>query len=274
MPFFSTTAQQILRNYIDSYSNLLSRDSNRKFVLGDMLVDAAMCLTQDKDIIQKIQQKYDIDSLIEALDTNDESFHFLEAVVWLLRSCYLNPRLQLQTVDKSEILIIKQCIYKQFEKITDLSNISQIRFTIESIKLFSNCKDNTIKEIKLQAIIETLLNELIKDFDVFTIPNATDFAQSDLETFIDYRLNVCLDMMVDNEWYERDVVLETHQKELVATILRFIMKFGFNRLSFKEIEHNSELYGCLNMNEKMIEKWVILFILKLIYIFKNKIIGG
>ena len=81
MPFLSTTAQQILRNYIDSYPNLLRRDSDRKFVLGDMLVDAAMCLTLDVNIIQIIQQKYDIDSLIEVLDTNDESFHLLEVVI-------------------------------------------------------------------------------------------------------------------------------------------------------------------------------------------------
>ena len=229
-----------------------------------MFVDAAMCLTQDKDIIQKIQLKYDIHSLIEVLDTNDESFHFLEAVVWLLRSCYLNSNIQLQAVDESQISTIKKHIYNQLEEITDLSNISQIRFAIESITLLSNCFDDMAKEGRLNFIIEILLNELLKDFEVFTIPNAINFVQGDTQTFIEYSFIVCLNMMVDNEWYERDVVLETHQKELVVALLRLVSKFGLKRLSFKKIEYKSELYNCLNINEKMIEKWIILFILKLI----------
>ena len=57
-------------------------------------------------------------------------------------------------------------------------------------------------------------------------------------------------------------MLETHQKELVATILKLIIKFDFKGLSFKETKHNSELYACLNMNEKMVEKLIVLLILK------------
>ena len=90
-------------------------------------------------------------------------------------------------------------MFNQLEKITDLGNISQIRITIESIKLISNCCDQINQENRLQAIIETLLNELLKDFEVFTIPNAIDFAQSDAEKFFGYGLTVCLNMMVDNE---------------------------------------------------------------------------
>jgi len=255
MLFSSTIAQQMLRNFIDSYSNLLNQNLDRRFVLGDMYVDAAMSLTQDKDIIQKIQQKYDINSLIEVLATTDESFHFIETVIWLLRSCYLNSNLQLQTVDESQISVIKKCIYGHFEKITDLNNINHIRFVIESITLLSNCYDKINKSDKLHTIIETLFNELLKDFDVFIIPNAIDFAQGDKEIFFSYGFTVQLNLIENNEWYERDVVLETHQKELVASILRFITKFGIKGLSYKKTESNSELFACLNMNEKMVEKW-------------------
>ena len=57
------------------------QDQNSNFVLGDMLVDAAMCFSQHEGIIQKIQQKYDFNSLTHVLDMNDLSFHLLEVVV-------------------------------------------------------------------------------------------------------------------------------------------------------------------------------------------------
>ena len=130
---------------------------------------------------------------------NDESFVLFEKVVLLLRSCYLNPNDQLQTVDKSQILEIKECIYNQLEKIIDLNNINIIRFAIESITLFSNCFDNTTKEDRLKSIVEFLLNELLKIFDVYTKPNAIDFELGDAETFLGYELIVNHNKFIDNE---------------------------------------------------------------------------
>ena len=79
--FFSTTVQQHFRNKLDNHSDFFNQDQNSKFVLGDILVDAAMCLSQHEDIIKKIQQKYDFNSLIHILDMDDKSFHLLEVVV-------------------------------------------------------------------------------------------------------------------------------------------------------------------------------------------------
>ena len=193
---------------------------------------------------------------------NDESFVLFEKVVLLLRSCYLNPNDQLQTVDKSQILEIKECIYNQLEKIIDLNNINIIRFAIESITLFSNCFDNTTKEDRLKSIVEFLLNELLKIFDVYTKPNAIDFELGDAETFLGYELIVNHNKFIDNEWYERDAILEANQRELIASILKIIIKFGFNEISYKKTELDSWLLACLNINEQMIEKWIVLLILK------------
>ena len=268
IPFSSTTAQQLIRNHIDRVCILLNQGSEWEFKLGNMLADAVMWSTQDKDIIHKIQQKYDFNSLIEVLDMNDESFHFIEVVVLLLRLCYLNPNYQLQTVDESLILQIKQSTYKQLEKIVDISDISQIRFAVESITLLSNLNDKWLIEDKLETAIGFLLSSLLKDVDVYALPNAIDFASGDAETFFGFKFIIHHNMFVDNEWYERNVVLETNQKELVTVILRLIMKFKFMIISLNETELNSELFICLNMNEKIIEKWIVLLILKLLCIFK------
>ena len=227
-----------------------------------MLADAVMWSTQDKDIVQKIQQKYDFNSLVGVLDMNDESYHLLEVVVWLLRSWYLNPNDQLQTVDESIISHIKQSIYKQLENIVDLSNISQIRFAAESIALLSNFYDKKSKGDKLLTVIGFLLSSMLKYVDVYALPNAIDFASGDAQTFFGYLFIANHNIFVDNEWYERDVVLETYQKELVAAILRFITKFGFKKIYLNKTELNSELFICLNINEQMIEKWIVLLILK------------
>ena len=268
IPFLSMIVQTVLRNHIDRDCILLNQGSESEFKLGNMLADAVMWSTQDKDIIHKIQQKYDLNSLIGVLDMNDESFHLLEVVVWLLRSCYLNPNDQLQIGDEPQISVIKQHIYKQLEKIGDISNISQLRFASESITFLSNCYYKKSKGDKLHTVIGTLLSSLLKDIDVYTLPNAFDFASGDDQTFFDYGLINNHNKIVDNEWYERDVVLETNQKELIAAILRLITKFGFKKLSLNKTELNSELFTCLNMNEQMIEKWIVLLILKLLCIFK------
>ena len=227
-----------------------------------------MWFSQDKDIIQKkIQQKYDLNSLIEVLHVNDKLFHLLEVIVWLIRSCYLNPNIQLQIVDEPQISYIKQSIYKQLSKITKLNYINQIRFATESVTLLSNCCDKISKE-ELLTITEFLLTNLLKDFDIYAIPNAFDFLSGDGETYLGDGFINNHNKIVDNEWYERDVVLETNQKELVTAILRLITKFEFKEISYKETEFNSDLFACLKMNVQMIEKWIVLLILKLNYIFK------
>ena len=227
-----------------------------------MYFDALMWSTQDKYIIQKIQQKYDINSLIEVLHMNDESFILLGAVVLLLKSCYLNPNHQLQTVDEFQILEIKECIYNQLEKTIDVNNFNIIRFAMESITLFSNCFDNITKESRLKSIVEFLLNELLKDFDVYTKPNAIDFELGDAQTFLGYGFINNHNEFINNEWYERDAMLEAEQRELIASILKIIIKFGFNEISYKKTELDSWLLACLNINEQMIEKWIVLLILK------------
>ena len=227
-----------------------------------MLVDAALCQTQDKTIIQEIQQKYDINSLIEVLDTPNDSFHFLEIIVRLLRSIYLNLYFELPKVSETQITKIKEHIYNQLKKTTDLRNISQIRFATESITLLSNCIDIMSKGGRLQTAIGSLLSNLLQDFDVHAIPNAFDFAPGDAQKFLDYDFIDNHNDFVDNEWYERDVVVETHQKQLVAAILRLITKTRFKGLLFEETKFKSDLCTGLRINEQTIEKWIILLILK------------
>ena len=130
---------------------------------------------------------------------NDESFHLLEVVVLLLRSCYLNPNDQLQTVEESLISQIKQSIYKQLEKIVDISNISQIRFAAESITLLSNFYDKESKGDKLQIVIGSLLFSMLKDVDVYALPNVIDFASGDAQTFFGYEFILNHNRIVDNE---------------------------------------------------------------------------
>ena len=227
-----------------------------------MLVDAAMCQTQDIKIIKKIQEKYEIDPLIEVLETTDESFHLLEIVVWLLRSIYLDSNIKLQNVSEAQISVIKQHIYNQLEKIADLRNINQIKFATEAITFLTNCHDQMNKEDRLQTAVGSLLVCLLKDFEVYAIPNAIDFAPGDAETFFGSEFIRNHNRIVDNEWYERDVVVETHQKLLVAAILRLITKIEFKGLIFKETEFKSDLFTCLKINEQTIEKWIVLLILK------------
>ena len=66
----STILQQKLTNNIDGYCNLWFQNSDRRFMLRDMLIDAALCLTLDEDIVKKIQQKYDLHSVIQVFYTH------------------------------------------------------------------------------------------------------------------------------------------------------------------------------------------------------------
>ena len=232
-----------------------------------MLVDAAMCFTQNEEIIQKIKQKYNFDSLISVLKINDESFDFLEKIVRLLRSCYFNPNIQFDAVNDSKIEVMEQYIYMQLEKITDFSNKGQIKFTTESIMLLSNCF-NKISNIgdKLQKIIGSLLVGLLQNYDVFIIPNAIDFASGDVETFIDFNFISNHNKIVNEDIHEGNVDLKNNQKKLVAAILILISKFKFKGYIFKETLFKSNQFAYLDFSDQTIEKWIILHILKFAYI--------
>ena len=68
--FKPTFVQEFIFTFFDNKINLFDKDSNRRFVLGDMFVDATMCYSQEQDILEKIQHKYSIGSLIKALSFN------------------------------------------------------------------------------------------------------------------------------------------------------------------------------------------------------------
>ena len=105
----------------------------------------------------------------------------------------------MQIVDESLISQIKQSIYKQLEKIVDISNISQLRFAAESITLLSNFYDKKSKGDKLQTVIGFLLSSMLKDVDVYALPNAIDFALGDAETFFGYEFILNHNNFVNNE---------------------------------------------------------------------------
>ena len=105
----------------------------------------------------------------------------------------------MQTVDESQIFVIKKYIYNQLSKITDLKNISQIRFAAESLTLLSNCIDKISKGDELRTIIMSLLTNMLKDFDVYALPNAIDFAPGDAETYIGYSFIRNHNIFVENE---------------------------------------------------------------------------
>ena len=105
----------------------------------------------------------------------------------------------MQTVDESQIFVIKKYIYNQLNKITDLNNISQLRFAAESITLLSNCIVNISKGDKLRTIIMSLLSNMLKDFDVYALPNAIDFAPGDAQTFFGDDFMFYHNKFVDNE---------------------------------------------------------------------------
>ena len=222
----STDAQQAIRNIIDSDGILLDQGTEYEFKLGYMIAEAVIWSTLDKDIIKKIQQKYDLNSLIRVLDMNDESFHLLEVVVWLLRSCYLNPNDQLQTVNESLISQIKQSIYKQLEKIVDISNISQIRFATEWITLLTNWNYKMGKGNKLITLIGSLLSSVLKDFDVYTIPNAIDFASADTQIYFSYGFILDHNIIVDNEWFGNRHKIWTTKKQKMVDWRKFVEKWS------------------------------------------------
>ena len=228
-----------------------------------MFVDAAMCYSQEQDILEKIQRKYNINSLIKALSSNKDWFHFLEGVTCLLNSYYFNKCTQswIDNQDKTDE-IIKEVI-ENLNAITDLNDIEQLGFATQAIMLVTNlyCRlDNQDKD-QLSIIISNLFIKLLEDFQVYAIPNVFDFAKG--ATFLDQDVIEKNKELVDNEFNKRNVVLETHQKQFVFEIWNLIKKINLNQLLISKVQCEAEFLKSLNLKSHMIEKFIVLFILNL-----------
>ena len=260
--FKPTFVQEFIWAWFDNKINLLATDSNRRFVLGDMFVDAAMCYSQEQDILEKIQHKYSIDTLIKALSFNKDWFHFREGVTCLLRSCYFNKFTQfwIYSQDKTDKII--NGIIDNLKAIIDLNDIEQLGFATQAIMLATNlyCRLGEQDKDQLSIIISNLFIKLLEDFQVYAIPNVFDFIKG--ATFLDQDVIEKNKQLVDNEFNKRNVVLETHQKQLVFAILNLIKKSDLNQLPFSKVHCNSSFLKSLNLESHMIEKFIVLFILK------------
>ena len=263
--FKPTFVQEFIWAWFDNKINLLATDYNKRFVLGDMFVDAAMCYSQEQDILDKIQHKYSIDSLIKALSFNKDWFHFWEGVTYLLRSCYFNNCTQswIDSQDKTDE-IIKRIIDK-LNAITDLNDIEQLGFATQAIMLVTNlyCWLGEQDKDQLSTIISNLFIKLLQDFQVYAIPNVLDFVKG--ATFLDQYVIEKNKELVDNEFNKRNVVLETHQKQFVFEIWNLIKKINLNQLSISKDQCEAEFLKSLNLKSRMIEKFIVLFILNLMY---------
>ena len=262
--FQSTFVQEHVWAWFDNEISLFGQDSNRKFVVGDMFVDAAMCYSQELYILEKIQRKYSIDSLIKALSFNKEWFHFWEGVVCLLRSCYFSKCTQSLTESQDRIDNIKKGIIDHLNSITDLNNIEQLEFATQAIMLVTNlyCRlDNQDKD-QLSTIISNLAIKLLEDFQVYAIPNVFDFLKN--ASFLEQKVIDDNRKLIENEVNNRNVILETHQKQFVLAIWNLIKKSDLNQLSISKVQYNSNFLKSLNLESHMIEKFFVLFILKYI----------
>ena len=261
--FQPTFVQEFLWTWFENKINLLGKDSKRKFVLGDMFVDAAMCYSQEQHILEKIQLKYSIDSLTKALLFSKEWFHFWEGVTCLLRSCYFNKYAKSLAENQDFVHNIKKGIIDNLNTITDLNNIEQLGFATQAIMLVTNLYDKLDNQDinKLNTIISNLFIKLLEDFEVYAIPNAFDFIKG--VAFLDQKLIEDNKQLVDNEFNKRNVVLETHQKQLVFAILNLIKNNNLSQLSIRKVHCNSSFLKSLNLESNMIEKFIVLFILNL-----------
>ena len=188
-----------------------------------MFVDAAMCCSQDQHILDKVQHKYSIDSLTKVLKFK-EWFHFWEGAICLLRSCYFNKNTQSLFGIQDKTDEIKKKVIDNLNIITDLNNIEQLGFATQAIMLVSSllCRLDDQDKDQISTIISNLFIKLLKDFQVYAMPNVFDFVKG--ATFLDQNVIEDNRKLVDNEYNERDVVLETHQKQLVFAILNLIKK--------------------------------------------------
>ena len=115
--------------------------------------------------------------------------------------------------DKTDNII--NGIIDNLSKITDLENIEQLGFATQAIMLITSLYDylNSQNKDQLNIIFSNLFIKLLENFQVFAIPNAFDFAKG--VAFLDQKVIEDNRQLVDNEYKNRDVVLETHQKYLV-----------------------------------------------------------
>ena len=256
-PFKSTFVQEFIRACFENTINLLDPNLDRKFILGDLLIDAALCNSQDVEIAIKIQEKYDIESLIHVLSRDNLPFHFLEGVILLIRCCYLDKRNQYWNLSKPQLSKIKNGVYSHFNKITDLNNINQIRFAIESISLLINFDEKIANFDKLQSCFATIFWSLLENIQIYAKPNDFDFVKE--VVFIDNDLIKYNNAIVDNEFYGRDIVLETHHKELLTIMCRFMMTNLKFEICFKS---TSDVITSLNLGTNSIEKLIISIFLK------------
>ena len=235
--FKSTFAEEFVRSGFENKINLLN-SSDRVFTLGDMFIDAAMCCTGDQEVINKVQSKYTIDSLVGVLNIDDQWFPYLEAVVWLIRSCYLEQV-------NNALSQLKKGIYHHLDKIEDLNNIGQLWFATEWFKIIFNL-DKLVCEQKLNTYISTFFLRLFKNFNLYAKPNAFDFIKDSL--LFDQKLILRNNAIVDNEHNKRDVVVETHQKELLISMCRLMRKFKLNVLPI-----NTKYFGQHSKDQDLVD---------------------
>ena len=261
--FKPTFVQEFVWTWFDNKINLLGTDSNRKFVLGDMFVDAAMCYSQDQHILEKVQSKYRINSLTKVLKFK-EWFHFWEGAIWLLRSIYFNTSAQSLFGIQDKIDEIKKGIFDNLNTITDFDSIEQLGFATQAIMLITSIYSKLDDQDKdqLKTFISNLFTKLLEKYEVYAIPNVFDFVKG--AVFLDQKVIENNRRLVDNEHNIRNVVLETHQKYLALLIWNLIKKSNLDQLSISKVQCNSSLLQSLNLESHMIEKFIILFILKYI----------
>ena len=211
--FKSTFIQEFIRAYFDNKFNLLDENLKRKFVVGDMFVDAAMWCADNSKFHDSVAEKYDLNSLIEILNQDVEWYHFFEAITWLLRWCFSKENSSDIQSSSTEFYEIRKWISLHFHKISDLSTIDKIRFAIELTRLIFESNINLWGKIKLQVFISNLFFGLLnKKIEIFAKPNVFDLAED--VVFLDKELIRYNNAIIDNQFYQRDVVLEAHQKEL------------------------------------------------------------
>ena len=261
--FKSTFIQEFIWAAFDNKINILDKNSDKKFVLGDMFVDAAMCYSQEQGILDKVKHKYSIESLTEVLKFNKECFHFWEGVICLLRSCYFKTSTQSLAESQDKVDPIKKGVFDYLNAVTNVDNIEQLGFATQAIMLVTNlyCRLNDQDKDQLNIIIPTLFIKLIGNFEVYAIPNAFDFVKG--AAFLDQNVIENNRKLVDNEFNKRNVILETHQKYLILAIWELVKKIDFNQLWLSKVKYESEFLKSLNLESHMIEKFIVLFILNL-----------
>ena len=158
--------------------------------------------------------------------------------------------------------MITKGIIDNLNAITDLNNIEQLGFATQAIMLATNlyCRLGNRDKDQLSTIISNFFIKLLEDFQVYAIPNVLDFVKG--ATFLDQDVIEKNKQLVDNKFNKRNVLLETHQKQLVFAILNLIKKSDLNQLPFSKVHCNSSFLKSLNLESRMIEKFIVLFILK------------